>query len=409
MIHKTRILTILVFVLILASNQFFGLLVFPDSFISLMNRLSLVLLLVFAVKAFAPPQSSGAMDFPYVMILAGIYANVGYSWVRNGVAPMATIINLMPFLFIMIYSFLNFKKFDMDVLRRIAVLLGVTYGGIYLIQLAIYPSAIIKAAQVLQNSVGDEGIAESRGTLRFRGAGGAMMMLAYFLCLGRYLFQEKKESLLVAIFLLTMLVFGGFRSLVVSALIVSIFFYFRVKGISLKNLAGLLGFVLVVSVAMFLSGGSEVITGMLEETKGQSSARTEDIRVIEFKYYVFELPKYAMDYVFGVGYPSGGGDSHNRFLQSLSLYHNLFWQDIGIFGLSMIAGPLVGFGLVASVIKGLRIGTGEVGMAAASFLLYLLLGSLTSSEMYRTGTMGVIGVAFYLISARPAHEPGGEC
>jgi len=277
------------------------------------------------------------------------------------------------------------------------VALAIAYAVLYLIQMAVFPIPIISAANELVDAYRDGGDVVARGTMRFRGPGGGLMMLGYFIALNRYLDLQKIMYVFIAAFLLLLLFLGGFRSLVSAAIVSTLLMAIGYEGFSRRTMMRIFGFITVAGAAIMISGKYDIILAMIDETKDQNVTSGNYVRWEELRYFVFEFPGDILSYFFGTGYPAVIVDKYALNLMRIATVRGYFWQDIGLIGLTMICGPIVSIGMILLPIVACLRKIPKQVYYGRYFLIYLVFGSITSMEMFRVGVMGAIGVALFLV------------
>jgi hypothetical protein len=369
--------------LILCSIHFWEFNYIPEHFYSLTDSVSLLILGI----SFLQIMLNKGMQFKNAIILffIGIVANIISAYANQGQDLRSTFIGFGSFYFILFYFLLHKMQINRKLLENIIIFFAILYSLLYIIQILIYPNIILNSQFLVD-----------RGIVRIEIEGNGFLMLAYLLMLNRYLINHRLINILFTIGFFIVLVLGAYRTLTFSALLISVIMYFKLTRLSVQNI-GLLVLLGLLFVGIFqFKFTSEILDVMVNKSEEHLGQGKSYIRLLEFDYFLSKYPENASDYVFGCGLPSGNS-SYARKMGFIEQQYGYNWVDVGIFGFYIIIGMIAFWGLLWYTVKASFIKLKPNYIYLNFYFVYLLISSLTTREIYRTGIFGVEAIALYLI------------
>jgi hypothetical protein len=374
----------LVFILLLLfSIRFWGLVFIPQMVLNLTNAISIMLM----VFCFYMVLGKGKMHFKYpiIMFLVGIIINIFSAYINQRQNPLDTFIAFGSYYFIMFYFFLHYLKFSRLFVENIIIIFAVLYALFYVIQVIAYPVPIFYS-----------GMWMDRGTIRIVLEGNGFLVLGYFFVLNRFLLNLKLINVILALVLFTIILMGGYRSLTLAVLFLSLLMYIKLVKFSFTDLAILTLVVLLFFGLFQFEGTSKIIKGMTKATKSELKEGDENIRLVALRYFYKEFPENNSVYILGAGLP-GTKSRYSYIMNSFSKNVRIFWVDLGLLGFLIIIGVVALLGLLWYSIKAAFTRLKPDNLYLNFYFLYLLLVSIATMEIYRNGIFAVEAIVVYLI------------
>ena len=289
---------------------------------------------------------------------------------------------------IYIYFYVAGKRIPLKMLRKVILNLFWTFCFLYIIQYLIYPLQLLKF-----NDVTSE-------ISRFKLSGQIIVSLGYFICLNKFKIGVKYKVGLIMALLLYLLM--GFRTFFFFIVFPTIFLLMR-KGITAAELlkyawAGTLVLVILSFTPLF----QQRVNEMIEKQKTDTFNNEDYVRVIELKYYLTEHFKNRYEVLFGSGIPSyhsNYGKKYIYFAGDTDVQYNYVragWIDLGLFGLSCIIGIITVFILLWMLYKAIRLPQLSSNINVPCTIVFLVLVSFTTMEIYRMGSFIYVGLLLYM-------------
>lgn len=388
----------MLFLLFLASSiYFYGAIFIPRIIPSGTALISIAVYVVCAVKLIVK-KSRDEFRAPIFLFLGSLIVNCAYSSSVHGSIMMDNVMAYYSFFQIAMYFYLKQFKMNVCFLEKVVLCFAIFYCIVYAIQMLVFPHVVIDYAGKIISDAAESGADYyDRGTLRLRGPGGGFLMLSYFMCLNRYIIGGKRINLLFSMLFMLFLFLSGFRSLVALGLILSILMFVRNTKFNLEAAFRLfllgVGIVLLVSIPPI----QRVVEQMVEGTIDQKQQKDDDARIKELGYFLAVHPQNQLDYFLGSGMPNGNdNDAYSQDVVNVGVMEHLFWQDLGLLGLYIMAGLGVVVAFLWLVWKVTFYPTSSYGQYLKYYFIYLLFGSIASMEIYRNGIFGVEAIGLYL-------------
>jgi len=248
---------------------------------------------------------------------------------------------------------------------------------------------------------------EDRGTIRLRIEGNGFLLLAYFLLLNRFLLNRRLINLLLPLAFFVILLMGGFRTLTLVVLFLSVLLYIKLVRFSFTDFAILTLLVLLFIGLFQFQGTSNILEGMITSSKSDLKQGSEYIRLVELNYFFNEFPENNSIYILGSGMPGGIG-SYSRYMDYIAQQYGYFWVDLGILGFYIIIGIIALLGLLWYTIKAIFIKLKQNNLYLNFYFAYLLIVSFTTMEIYRQGIFAVEAIVLYLIDVAVSEDKFSE-
>ncbi len=348
MSKKQQILYLLVFIII-SSNSFFHFKLFMDyqSIIKFVYYFFVFLAIVLAfVFSKGKPnrirnlifrnQPLKLMLLLFVVILLSVFNAFIYKDQPLTIGLMTTLQTLSSFFlfFSAIGLGLNVQQFE-----KFIVWFGIIYVIILSFSFLTLPNPIF----------GQYSIDHSRGgVVRFRLPGYFWSVALYFYSIQQYMSKGKKLylSLIVLCFFATVLTFA--RQYIAYTIVLGFIFYFL--GISLKQKLNIIVWGLVFT--LFVIPNTQIYKNYSNLTKEQmerNKYEEEDIRMKDYRVFLFDYPRSPMQYLFGCGLGSYGNSEYGDELENMTKTEHTSQADTGWAGFVFYHG-YIGAGLLLLII-----------------------------------------------------------
>lgn len=230
---------------------------------------------------------------------------------------------------------------------------------------------------------------------RYTVTGGAIIYLMYFMFMAKSCFEMNRKTILLSVSFFIMVLYNGYISVIVSAILSTIFLYVLVNKDSLDKVKFiillLVGFA-AVFVAIHTSFFSDTISHfqLKYEMYAESGLKNLD-RAKEFDYYYNSYIKNFWEWLWGPGF------NYGRYRGALpdDIYRFLNWADLGFIGFSFMAGLLQTFFWIALIAISL-IQRNSRFYYINAFALLLITASLSLNFAMSDCAMCIEALLFYL-------------
>lgn len=294
-------------------------------------------------------------------------------------------------------------KYKMNIHRiEIALsFLSVFFCIVYAIQNFMYPISIYTEINTDLIKVTEE----TSARLRFTGQG--IGSLGYFMFINKYFETRNKKNILLALICFSFLILMAFRTMIVAALIGTLYLYSKYYTISLKNILKItlsLTSIFIISYVI-LPQFHDKIFFLFDRFTEISELDRSYIRFITLDYYYNNFFINPLEYIFGAGFPNFKESGKYAFQIQENINSGIFWDDWGLLGLSWILGPIPVILLVIISIKAIKLKVDRKYKYFAAWYIFLLLISCLNTEFFRTGNPSIHALVLYcLILANRIYE-----
>ena len=223
-----------------------------------------------------------------------------------------------PFFYLLLHGF-NVKPHEMKIFCEIIAWFSI---AVLLAQFVVPATTLFDFASLEKEEC------FSREVLQFRFSSFILCLMPMYLCLYSYFKTRSGKSFFWIILLLACYFVGQNRS----TLFPLICFFFILLILGLKSKKGIVAFVSVLIMAIFVSFFcGDITNGLIEETFRQI-ANSDYTRFQSFDFFVFEFSKSPLGYIFGNGLASDKVE-FGQFVNYLKTSHHHYYQsDIGLAG-----------------------------------------------------------------------------
>jgi len=262
------------------------------------------------------------------------------------------------------------------------------YCIVFLLQLAIFPTAIVPLGRT------DE---LNRGLLRFRLEGVGFVTLMGMMSLNKFLSTKKIKHIAVLITCFTFIYLLGFRTLLVTyflSLLLLVYFFY--KSLSLALLINAL--VIGIGIVLYQSGaGGQFIEENIELTSNQLEDFDDYIRVLTYRFLFEDISPNQFALLFGNGFPYLDSQYGYEVLYVGTELNGFIAADLGLLGFAFYFGGITTLIYILMLVTPLFKQFKKDTVYLKVYGLYLVMSSVTTAESFRIGMFGVLCIYFYLV------------
>ncbi len=388
-------------ILILISSAYFFRLVFIPRQLILLSQFGITVLM-FVVIVIQEVYGKSEMikqnfKYPILLIFAGVFLSMLIAQAYHNQNYLLTVWAQRFMYYYLFYFFLHILKPEIKDLEKIILFLGIGYAIAYLIQYAVYPTAIFDVRQEAD-----------RGTIRIFIPGSSFMGLSLYMGLQRFYTQNKLRYIFMVIMFLSIYILTGTRyALSVTVLVVIISLLFS-KVIRSRYL---IYFLFLISLIPIYFIFQDIFIGLLEVSEKQSENIESDIRIRAATFFLTDFFPNTLAYFFGNGQDHMGSIYGMR-VNAYKIYHGFFQSDVGFIGDFSKFGIFFGIGALWLLFKAWKAPVSQeyyyVKFRILSYILVLPVAGFFSSS----SAIVVLCVIMYIID-KSIHEknqnkPGRE-
>lgn len=309
----------------------------------------------------------------------------GYSIVMNGQSPISMYQGVLSYLGILTFVFCLKNRFTYKNTKQILTVFAISFCVCYIIQWIIYPSIIFSGAS-------EESINDQMFRMRLPASLGSFYI---FLTGVNYILKTKfyRAALFILLGGIPIIVMG-FRSLTVFTIVGSILMYLLNSRHNLKSIgSGVIGIIAAIAISQ-----TDLFTSKIEEMSyrqdvGGTFLNEDYVRWVELDFYQSKFDKPG-EWLLGAGVPCGASTYATQ-LNSFREF-GMYWEDLGLVGLSMIIGIITVCILVLWSLRMMgRCGHQDLSVERMTMFVALFGSIITSMEYFRPGNFMILGLLFY--------------
>lgn len=372
-------------IIIICSIHFWRPLAVPPKIFNIIDLLGLSLIGIWFLRI-KEPLGDTLFSKYLLFFLIGIIINILTTYYFQGQAMFDSFVSFGPYYFIFIYFFLLKADIDRESVEKFVIVFGILYIIVHFIQFLAYPTPLFKTNIFM----------ESRGTIRFKMEGNAFLSLLFFYSMNKYLTKLKIIYLILSIVCFGIFFMQGFRTLLALYSLGTIIMVFRLVKVQFKHFVY---FALLLCGIYLFSQNSyikNIYTNQVETSVEQANQGKDYIRILELNYFTGDFIKKNWLYFWGSGV-SNPKSNYGKHLESVEDDYNLFWVDIGLIGFYIMMGAIITISLISLTIKACLFKSDRENQYLSIFFIFLLFSSFTTVELFRSGSLGTIGIALYLM------------
>lgn len=284
---------------------------------------------------------------------------------------------------------IDFAKSQLRTLMLITI-------GCYIIQWIVYPTVLFAG------SINDFDITDDQFRMRFFCS--ILFYSAFLYGINMYIIRKRIIYLLYCALGFLPIIIMGFRSMIAMILLSALLLFFKTTQ---KNVVSLFKYATIGFIAIYSALQVPIVQDKIDEmVTRQESGDTFDnddyVRNISLAYYSAIFSEKPMMWILGGGNPLVGIDDKPKndyqtfFTQAYDMH--LYWNDLGIIGLSYIIGIIATLILVFLCIRTMLDCSDQNLQYIRFCILAVLVGTIiTSMELFRNGNIAILGVFMCIV------------
>lgn len=307
-----------------------------------------------------------------------------YSIFINGQSPISMYHGVIDYVGIFTFTICFFYGFTYKQTKNVLLTFSLIFCLLYIFQWVEYPSIYFRGASY-------EGWSEERFRMRMPGS------LSCFYIFLNGIFNITQSKYFKALIYLLLggipIIVMGFRSLTVITLVASLILFVKKSGYNSRSIVSVVVLVVLSALIANTSLFSEKLEEMSDRQETQTFSNDDYVRWIELDYYINFFNKTG-EWILGGGVPCGSSEYTQKIGQSLEV--GMYWQDLGIVGLSFIIGIITVLILVILSLRMISRSFNSKFIVECLVVFIALFGSImTSMEFFRPGNFMILGLLFY--------------
>lgn len=334
-------LTIFVILLLLISaNNFYDISLFGegmDSILKLFHYVIFILIVIWLyietiVKRKNFPNFKNKeqikIDRCVILLICGQFISLFNATVFKDQNIFVSFITSMPML-IAFSSYFIFKRFSLSEksFKKIIVILGVLYCCVFILSAITLPNPLFGTFE----------FDEERGGFRLRLKGIFWAALLFFLLINHYKLLQKNIFLFLAFIIYLFIVASLSRQYILWSSLLGGFFF--LKGIKFRKFLLLISTIVVLSVTVIPQIPLvENLIELSEAQKDRNDYEQDDVRVRDYRVFLFEYDRNFFQYLFGCGLGSQGNSKWGNELEMMNESLHLVIADASLAGTVLLYG-----------------------------------------------------------------------
>ena len=368
-------------IILLICFQFFRCLYIPVS-----NTVSKLFIVIFAIiPMFFYFKKSVPLKKAMFMMLAFLMASciMGYIyWNQNFIQTF-----LASFVIYSVFWYFFFwkTKLDLKLAEKVLTYMALIYSISYIIQWIIFPILIFDTQAMSENIF----------NTRLRLQGTALASIGFCLFYNKILLKWNMKNAIFFFLCFLPIALMGFRTMLVALIICIVFLTIKIKGFNHKLLLPLLALVSIGIILINTKYGQNVI-GDIQTRQETDNFQNEDYaRIIGLNYYLHDHFHNVTEQILGCGMYYSGSEGEK--LQEQLDPYGIKWNDWGILGLSFYSGFITIAILLYCTIACALKRTNKECIYLNTWMIYMLLCSITTAEFLRQGNTIIWALVAYMI------------
>ena len=339
--------------LILVSNRFYDFSFIGNSnetLFKLLNYVAFAILTGFVyVEIVSKKKSSvrlgrGGADKGVILLFIGLLVSIVNALLFKEQDIVASLITSAGIIIAyLIYFEMRMVGFSIKDLEKLTVIFGWIYIVCVLIGFATLPFPLFGTFEF------DEG----HGGMRFSLPGIHWMNLMFFYYLSKYE-RNRKIKYLLYVFVVYLIILSSLtRQLIALSTVLGGFYFFKM----ISKRGKIVFTVLVVIMTLFVVPNLSFVQNLKELTEKQASENDtgrEDVRVKDYRVFMFEYERNLSQYLFGCGLASYNRSKYGRELENMAETEHLIQVDAGWAGFIFYYGYIPALVLLFVMLKSLR-------------------------------------------------------
>ena len=324
-----------------------------------------------------------------LLCVVGIFGSCVFSHFHYGQALHMVVVHSYKYLSILFFFYLLKKNISAKDAKRLLITVAVICCVSYIVQWLIYPTILYQGADSSK---------ASELSYRVRIPGSICCYCLFFYGANRFLLGEHRKSLLYMLLGFLPILMMGFRSL----LSLSFVSFFLMIPFTLKTSAKTISYGLLGAVSAFLVMQTSLVQYKIAEMERRNEANQtfendEYVRWIELDYYWNEQFNTPVEHIVGGGVPTDPTTQYAKTVYGYAYEMGLYWNDLGLVGLSMIIGiPAVLLFVVLYILCIWRLKEPELQYLRFTLVVILAGSIFTTAELYRDGNLLLFSLFLYI-------------
>lgn len=322
-----------------------------------------------------------------------------YSWIFNEQPLIKAIESSYHYFGVLFYFVVKRINPSLDNAMKFLNTIMIITTICYVVQWIVYPTVIFDGA-INEFDVNDY-------AFRMRFYCSFLFYLMFLYGINRYAKDHKLAYLAYSVAGLLPIIIMGFRSLIAMTILSMLLTFISVTK---QKVSSYLKYIVIGSILIYGSLQVPIVQEKIDEmSKRQESEQTfnnEDyIRNLALAYYSAEFSSDMSMWIFGGGPPQVGTDDSPKnnyqriFTNAYSLH--MYWNDLGIIGLSYLIGIISVLLLVyLCIITMYKCKDKELQFIRFGIFCVLVSTIITSMELYRYGNLVVFGLLLYIVQKK---------
>lgn len=286
----------------------------------------------------------------------------------------------------MFLVFLFWKtKLDLKLAEKVLTYMALIYSISYIIQWIIFPILIFDTQAMSENIF----------NTRLRLQGTALASIGFCLFYNKILLKWNMKNAIFCLLCFLPIALMGFRTMLVALIICIVFLTIKIKGFNHKLLLPLLALVSIGIILINTKYGQNVI-GDIQTRQETDNFQNEDYaRIIGLNYYLHDHFHNVTEQILGCGMYYSGSEGEK--LQEQLDPYGIKWNGWGILGLSFYSGFITIAILLYCTIACALKRTNKECIYLNTWMIYMLLCSITTAEFLRQGNTIIWALVAYMI------------
>lgn len=323
-----------------------------------------------------------------LLCVVGILGSCVFSHFHYGQALHLVVAHSYRYLSILFFFYLLKKNMSAKYAERLLITVAVICCVCYIVQWLIQPNILFNGAESFKDEL----------RYRVRIPGSICCYCLFFYGANRFLLGEHRKSLLYMLLGFLPILMMGFRSL----LSLSFVSFFLMIPFTLKTSAKTISYGLLGVVSAFLVMQTSLVQYKIAEMEQRNEAEQtfendEYVRWRELDYYWNEQFKTPVEHIVGGGVPTDLTTQYAKTVYGYAYKIGLYWNDLGLVGLSMIIGiPAVLLLVVMYILCIWRLKEPELQYLRFTLIVVLIGSIFTSAELFRDGNLLLFSLFLYI-------------
>lgn len=275
--------------------------------------------------------------------------------------------------------FLIHKNLSSKDLIDIVIFIAIVYTILYIVQWIVYPFCIVSSATLL-NADSD--------TYRLRIPGSISAFVLFYYGINKFLLKDKFRGIVYCCFGFIPIIIMGFRTLTAITIVSA---FMMIAAVTKKIKKTIFYFILFCGFSLMASNipiVSEKIEEMQERQEHESEAgKDNNIRLIAYYFLSEQYFVKPGEKIFGAGIPTLETE-YTKSLNSLVENYHIYWNDIGLVGLSFLIGiPTVLMLCFIYLLCAWRCNSPKLQFVRFTAITMVFGSAITTMELYRAGNI----------------------